>query len=137
MGDELGLPVRVERALREVDVGEWSGLTTDKIEARYPGGCRAAARRRERLGARASRYEAMGERIEEALLEIAAAHPGATVLVVTHGGPIRDDAPCGPAVTAEGWHHVANCEVDAIAVREGRMRWIHSTRGGLHEQVQG
>ena len=43
VGGELGLPVRVEQALREVDVGEWSGLTTDEIEARYPEG---AARRR-------------------------------------------------------------------------------------------
>ena len=32
------------RGLREVDVGEWSGLTTAEIEARYPG--RATARRR-------------------------------------------------------------------------------------------
>jgi broad specificity phosphatase PhoE len=31
----------------------------------------------------------MGDRVIEALLELAAAHVGGRILVVTHGGPIR------------------------------------------------
>jgi len=118
----LGLPVRVEQALREVDVGEWSGLTTDEIEARYPEG---AARRR--IGGTGWEHgesiEAMSARIAAALTAIAAAHEGETVLVVTHGGPIREVRRTA-GVTTEGWHHVANCEVDELEVQEGRIRWF-------------
>src|SRR5579871_6119870 len=42
VADALGLTVRVDAELREVDVGEWSGLTSAEIEARFPEG---AARR--------------------------------------------------------------------------------------------
>ena len=132
---ELGLPVQVEEALREVDVGEWSGLTTDEIEKRYPA---AAARRRggETGWEHGEPIEAMGARIEAALVAIAAAHSDQTVLVVTHGGPIREMRRAA-GVHSEGWHHVGNCEVDEVAVREGQIRWLDSTRGGLHQQVQG
>jgi 2,3-bisphosphoglycerate-dependent phosphoglycerate mutase len=130
-----GLTVRLDPRLREVDVGEWSGLTTAEAEARFPAG--AERRRAGGLGwEHGETYEAMGARVEEALLEIAAAHPGEAVLVVTHGGPVcavRLSAGC----TGEESHRVANCEVDSIVVREGLMRWLDSTRGGLHEQVQG
>ena len=137
VGGELGLPIRVEQALREVDVGEWSGLTTAEIEARYPEG---AARRRS--GGTATGWEqgesidAMSARIGAALIELAVAHDGKTVLVVTHGGPIREVRRAA-GLTAEGWHHVGNCEVDEVEVREGQIRWLDSTRGGLHQQVQG
>ncbi len=132
---ELGLPVRVEQTLREVDVGEWSGLTTDEIEARYPEGI--ARRRGGGTGwEHGESIDAMSARIAAALAAIAAAHEGDTVLVVTHGGPIREVRRAA-GVTAEGWHHVGNCEVDELEVREGQIRWLDSTRGGLHQQVQG
>jgi len=135
VGDELGLPVRVEQALREVDVGEWSGLTTDEIEARYPEG--VARRRSGGTGwEQGESVDAMSARIAAALVELALAHEGQTVLVVTHGGPIREVRRAA-GLTAEGWHHVGNCEVDELEVREGQIRWLDSTRGGLHQQVQG
>jgi broad specificity phosphatase PhoE len=131
----FGLAVRLDARLREVDVGEWSGLTTAEAETRFPAGAE-----RRRAGGLAweqgETYEAMGARVEEVLLEIAAAHPGATVLVVTHGGPVRT-VRVSAGCTLEESHRIANCEVDAIAVRGGLMRWLDSTRGGLHEQVQG
>ena len=133
--EPLGLPVRLEERLREVDVGEWSGLTTAEIEERFPG---AVERRRAggngwELG---ESYEAMGERIEAGLLAIAAERPGQTVLVVTHGGPVRMMRRL-TGVRGEEWQRVANCDVDELAVLEGRIRWLDSTRGGLHQQVQG
>jgi broad specificity phosphatase PhoE len=135
VGSELGLPVRVEQALREVDVGEWSGLTTDEIEARYPEG--VARRRSGGTGwEQGESVDAMSARIAAALIELAVAHDGETVLVVTHGGPIREVRRVA-GLTAEGWHHVGNCEVDELEVREGQIRWLDSTRGGLHQQVQG
>jgi probable phosphoglycerate mutase len=135
VGAELGLPVHLDAALREVDVGEWSGLTSAEIEARYPEG--VARRRSGGTGwDRGEEVEAMAARILAALIEIDAAHDGETVLVVTHGGPVREMRRAGGA-TGDDWHYVPNCTVDEFAVRDGGIRWLHSSRGGLHQQVQG
>ena len=135
VGAGLGLPVELDEGLREVDVGEWSGLTTGEIEERFPDG--AARRRAGGTGwERGESVEAMSARIAAALVEIAAAHEGETVLVVTHGGPIREVRRAA-GLTSEGWHHVGNCEVDEVAVRGGQIRWLDSSCGGLHQQVQG
>jgi broad specificity phosphatase PhoE len=131
----LALPVLLRERLREVDVGEWSGLTTTEIEERFPG-----ALERRRAGGNGwelgESYEAMGERIEAALLAVAATHRAETVLAVTHGGPVRMMRRLS-GVQGEEWQRVANCDVDELAVRDGRIRWLDSTRGGLHQQVQG
>src|SRR6516165_6393394 len=67
-GARLGLPVEVDARLREVDVGEWSGLTTSEVEARFPAGYK---RRREgRTGwVEGEELGAMAERVVAALLE--------------------------------------------------------------------
>ena len=70
VGARLGLPVVVDARLREVDVGEWSGLTTPEIEQLYPG---AMERRREGMTGwtAGEEMEAMGRRVVEVLLAIA------------------------------------------------------------------
>ncbi|MGH8984507.1 MAG: histidine phosphatase family protein [Acidimicrobiia bacterium] len=78
------LVLRADARLRERDVGEWSGLTRAEIEERWPGW----------LGARRSPGgfegdEALAARSLAALRDIAAGAPGATLIVVTHGGVIR------------------------------------------------
>jgi broad specificity phosphatase PhoE len=131
----LGLTVEHDTRLREVDVGEWSGLTSAEVEARYAEGYR---RRREgRTGwDEGEDLGAMAERVVSALLDLGARYPGRRVLVVSHGGPIRAAlAACG--LDARSEPAARNGDIDELAVRDGRMRWIHSTRGGLHQQVQG
>ena len=131
----LGLPVVLDPRLREVDVGEWSGLTTAEVKARYPDGYRR--RRTGRTGwTQGEELGAMSRRVVTALLGIAAQHPGERILVVSHGGPLRAvAAACG---LEPGSHpNARNGDVAEIAVREGLMRWLDSTRGGLHEQIQG
>jgi broad specificity phosphatase PhoE len=122
VADRLGLPVRVDARLREVDVGEWSGLTLAEVEERYPEGLR----RRLEGGPgweRGETYEAMGERVLEALHEIAAeAHDGGA-LVVTHGGAMR------AVWFASGGGdrdrpHVGNCDVHRVHVGSGTIAWI-------------
>src|SRR5262249_51966386 len=132
---QLDLPVELDARLREVDVGEGSGRTSTEVAARYSEGY---ARRREgRTGwSEGEELGAMADRVVSALLELGVRHPGRRVLVVTHGGPIRAVlAACGLDSRSEP--AARNGDVDEIAVLDGRMRWIHSTRGGLHEQVQG
>jgi broad specificity phosphatase PhoE len=80
-----GVTVRTDPRLRERDVGQWTGLTRDTIEGRYPGwitdGRRPAGwEPDERVAARAWR----------ALRGVVAAlEPGGHALVVSHGGLIR------------------------------------------------
>jgi probable phosphoglycerate mutase len=131
----FGLAVRLDERLREVDVGEWTGLTAAEVEARYPAG--AERRRAGGLGwENGETYEAMGVRVRESLRAIAAAHPGGRVFVVTHGGPVGA-VRRGSGCALDEWYRVGNCDLDEIAVRGDRMRWVDSTRGGLHQQIQG
>jgi probable phosphoglycerate mutase len=136
VGAELGREVRLDPRLREVDVGEWSGLTTPEIERLYPEGLR-----KRRAGGtgweRGESYATMGVRVLEALHDIATATPDGRLLVVTHGGPMCSIWLGGGGDLAV-WQRSANCDVDEIALEDGEIRWIDSTRvGGLHQQVQG
>jgi broad specificity phosphatase PhoE len=122
LGERLGLPVRLDARLREVDVGEWSGLTTAEVEERYPEGLD-----RRRAGGtgweRGETHEQMGERVLEALHEIAAAHPEGSVLVVTHGGAMRAVwLACGG--TVEDRPLVGNCAVHRVGVGDGSVSRI-------------
>ncbi|HEY4349353.1 MAG TPA: histidine phosphatase family protein [Gaiellaceae bacterium] len=135
VGARVGLEVDVDERLREVDVGEWSGLTTAEVSLRYPDG----HRRRLSGGTgwkQGESYEALSARVVVALDDIAARHPAERVLVVTHGGALRA-AWIASGGRLDAWSQSGNCDFDEVAVEDGRMRWIHSSRGGLHQQVQG
>ena len=85
----LGLPVEVADGFIETDFGVWEGLTfaealdadgallrswQGRIDVAPPGG---------------EAFAAVGERVERARDAVVAAHPDATVLVVTHVTPIK------------------------------------------------
>ena len=128
VAEALRLPVRTDPRLREIDVGEWSGLAVDDIEARFPAGF---ARWRNREGPgwdTGESYDDLGRRVVAALTAIAAEHQGERVLVVTHGGAIRSiDARVRGVSEIEARRHtspIANCSLTALAVENGRMRWL-------------
>ncbi|MDQ3573856.1 MAG: histidine phosphatase family protein, partial [Actinomycetota bacterium] len=88
VGERLGLTVEVEVALRERDVGDWSGLTTAEIEHDWRDELAAW-----RVGGLAAPPggecdDAMAERVLGVLHRLVA-RPEAALLVVTHGGLIR------------------------------------------------
>jgi broad specificity phosphatase PhoE len=83
-----GLQPVPDAGLREVDVGEWQGLSREEVEQRFP----EQHRRWLAFGQGwdgGETYEEMGRRIVATLLEIARKHDGEAILCVTHGGPIR------------------------------------------------
>ena len=84
-----GLTVTEDPRLREVNFGEWEGLTTDEISERFAEDLARwyASGLVEPTGGESD--AAMAERVLEALSEIADRHRGDRVLVVTSGGPIR------------------------------------------------
>jgi broad specificity phosphatase PhoE len=82
-------PVVTESGLRERDVGEWTGLTRDEIEERWPGDLdrwRTGALREPPGG---ERNDVIIERVHAALRRVGAMFDGGEVLAVSHGGVMR------------------------------------------------
>lgn len=87
VADGLGTgPVEVEPALRERDVGDWTGLTSDEIGLRWPEVLQAWRERRLVATPGGEPEAALVARVTAALGALAGNGP---VLVVTHGGVIR------------------------------------------------
>ena len=86
----LGIEVRVDERLREIDVGTWTGLTREEIAAHDPSGYVAWARGEpdSRRGG-GETYAELRARVWQVLCELVVPDGDVTMLVVTHGGPIR------------------------------------------------
>ncbi len=123
----LGLEVAPVEALREIDVGSWSGLTRDEIAERFP---EAYARWLD--GGRGfddgETYEALAERVVPALRLLAAQHEDDVVLVVTHGGPSRVTQAHAAGIeygeSRRRERALGNCAVCRFAVENGDFRRI-------------
>jgi broad specificity phosphatase PhoE len=98
VGRAKELEITADPDLREMDVGSWSGLTTEEIATRFPGMASHDGEPREDFDARA-----VG-----ALTRIAGAHQGGHVLVVTHGGVVRA---LERHLFGEPRNVLANCEI--------------------------
>jgi len=108
VGAPHGVPIRVDRDLREIDIGSWSGLTRDEIDERFPDGRRPDGETREQHS----------ERVLAAVIRLARENEGRRVLVVTHGGTLRA---LHHVVSEEPYHPVANCAVLEVHFRDDRL----------------
>lgn len=121
----LGLPVETDPRLREIDVGWWSGLTTDEILARAPD-TMAAIRAGDDLPRGGG--ETVGElraRVAPAVAELAASCDGGTALVFSHGGPVRavvGDTLGLSVIDERVLAGPANCSRTVLTYRDGRPR---------------
>lgn len=104
------LEVTTMRALREVDVGSWSGLTNSEIAEKFPGMARHDG----------ETDEALLERVRAATLEIGMRHEG-SVLVVMHGNAMRAVV---EHATGTRPRRIGNCEVLRIRYEQGLLRAI-------------
>lgn len=111
IGEAIGVgPVVVESALRERDAGEWSGRTRDEIEVEWPGYLAA--------GDRPPGWEPQDrlmERALDALHRLETEHPGAEVLVITHGGVVY-------AIEEhhrEPWSRIGNLQARRLTIEAG------------------
>jgi broad specificity phosphatase PhoE len=105
VAERLGLDVVTVPGLRERRFGSWEGLQDVEVERLFPGVKGAPD---------AEPREEMARRVLESLERIADSNDGRTVLVISHGGPIRavlrhrGDARCdGP---------VENCSIIDLEV---------------------
>lgn len=117
-------PVTVD-ALREVDVGSWSGLSRAEIEQRFP---EQYARWLDygQGWEDGETYEQLVDRVVGALQELAEARDGQRILAVTHGGPMRAASAFADRVSyAEARRRspvVGNTAVLEFAVEAGALR---------------
>jgi broad specificity phosphatase PhoE len=84
IGDALGRDVQVDIRLRERNAGEWTGLTRAEIERGWP----RYLNNHKRPAGFEHDHEVL-TRVLTALRDLHEQHPGADVLVVTHGGVLR------------------------------------------------
>lgn len=114
LAEALALPVEVDPDLREIDVGEWQGLTRAEINERAPGALADWSEGRSESTPGGESRIHLTDRARAALVRAAAASsPGDRVLVVSHGALIRnlDRAlslvPHGIGNLAGRWYEVA------------------------------
>jgi probable phosphoglycerate mutase len=123
---QLGdLEVNVDSRLRERSFGAWEGRTGPEIEADF---AEQHARWRAGDGAGADdaeAFEAFGDRVRDFLEDVLARHPGETVLVVAHGGPIRVIHAVASGLDYVRDHRsipgVPNCAVARYAAGDGKL----------------
>jgi broad specificity phosphatase PhoE len=128
VGRRLRLPVNVDTALMEVDVGSWSGLTHAQIAEQFP----ESWQRWLDYGPGwddGESYEQLGLRAVPAVLRLARRHHAERILLITHGGVIRcvlAHAAGIPYEMARRLHPVAeNCGLTAVGADEdGSLRRI-------------
>ncbi len=80
---------RTEPDLREIDVGEWSGLTPAQIREGYPDVMDALARGEDPPRGGGETLAELRERAVRAARRIAARHAGESVTFVAHGGILK------------------------------------------------
>jgi len=119
-----GLAVRPTAALREVDVGSWSGLTREEVEARFPDAYARWLRGAEGW-TDGETYEQLSERVINAIRKIAADHDAKRVLVVAHGGTLRAVHAAALGVDIHMFRRIQrvepNATLSAVAVEGGRL----------------
>ncbi|MGH3065744.1 MAG: histidine phosphatase family protein [Gaiellaceae bacterium] len=125
IGERVGLRVHEMSELREVDVGEWTGLTHEEIEELYPG---ALHRWRSGTGdgwELGESYERLTARLLRAFRVIADRHPNDRVLIVGHGGTIRamlaHVSGVSVAESRKQTPPIGNCEIYLLTVNDGTV----------------
>lgn len=81
------LEVVKEPRFREIDQGEWTGLTVDEIRGRWPDRWGPARHYSERPGGESP--QEVRTRALAALKDVVEKHPDENVVIVSHGGTIR------------------------------------------------
>ena len=124
----LGLEARLLEGLREIDVGDWQGLTVDEVKERYPEGADVRWRSGWPNG---ETHEDLSTRVLPALLGLEQRHSGRRVLGVTHAGPIRVALAASAGLSHEQSRSeigpLENCALFRFAIRNGGLERLESS----------
>lgn len=84
-----GLPVQLDKRLRERYFGEWQGRTMAEVAATYPAQHAFWTAGADEIGGGVETLSDLGKRVGDALLEAADLAPDGVVVVATHGAAAR------------------------------------------------
>jgi uncharacterized phosphatase len=125
VSERLGLVTRDLEALREIDVGDWQGLTVDEVQARYPERVDVAWHAGWPNG---ETHEELAARVVPALVELSRLHAEDRVLGVTHAGPIRAALMAATDLTTAELRAqlgpLQNCALFRFAIRDGNLERV-------------
>jgi len=137
----VGLPVTIDKRLREINVGWWEGLTLDEVAARDPA---SASEWRDggegRRGGGESLVE-VGERISAAIAEfLPTLAADATLVVATHGAAGRALVASMIGLPTTSWRSLsslANCCWSVVTESAHGWRLYEHNSGSLPEPIVG
>lgn len=121
----LGLRVRTERGLIECDIGRWAGTSLARAARRpewttvqrWPAGFRFPG---------GESFAELATRTTDAVLRLVRAHPGQTIVAVSHADPIRAALAVAAGVPIDLFQRltVSTCSVSALAYSEAGPRVV-------------
>lgn len=118
----IGLPVQVDHALREFDLGDWEGRTfadleeTENLSNRWEADPHFAPPGGE------SSYS-FQRRVVTAFESLASVHPSQTVLVVTHGAVIRNLLALWIGNRPDDWRRWQACNCSITMLERRAQMW--------------
>lgn len=89
IGAAVKVAVQLLPPLREIDMGEWSGLTRDQIRERYSVEYRLLEEGQDIPRGGGETLSALRNRVLDTVDALVYHNPDKTIVLVTHGGPIR------------------------------------------------
>jgi len=108
---------RLGPPLREIDLGVWSGLTREEIQARYPIELSLLEQGQDIARGGGETNAALTKRVSESVRALAEQHPGETLCLVGHGGSLRAlmrQSTKGAALDALNAHHLNNASISVM-----------------------
>ena len=125
VAERLDLELRELDALREIDVGDWEGLTIEEVRSRVPESVDADSRSGWPGG---ESHEELSARVLPALIGLQPLHPGQRVLGVTHAGPIRAALAAAMRLSVDESRArvgpLENCAAFRFAIRDGNLERV-------------
>ena len=130
--ERLGLPVKTDPNLREVDAGEWDNMTFAELWEKYPETFGIWANDIGNAGCDGGETaKQLRSRVMGALGYIARANRGKTVLVFCHGTPIRIAGCIGKGMPIEALKDIpwaANGSATTLEYENGSFRLVEYSR---------
>jgi broad specificity phosphatase PhoE len=124
----LGLAVHPLIELREIDIGAWSGLTSDEIRARYAEEWAFHEQGTDfRRGGHGETLQEFQTRVARVADQLVRTHPGQRLLVATHGGTVRALLHYVAQLTGYGMDTpIGNTSLTEVVFEDGTVRIVRA-----------
>jgi len=130
-----GLEVELDRDLREVDVGQWTGKSHVEIAELFPEEWAAWSAGLDVRRGGGETYAELADRVTRALERVVEKHDGKRVLIVSHGGAIKSVVARVLGVSPSGFRAlagVANAGITLLERDASARHRLHSWNDTAH-----